>query len=91
VAEKIARVSRDRQVLCITHLPQIAAMADHHIFVSKTVVDERTRTEIRILGGEDHKMAVARMIAGDNVTAAALKNAGEMVMTAQKKKRNNEI
>jgi len=91
VAEKIALVSRNKQVLCITHLPQIAAMADYHISVTKTVVDERTRTEIKILKDDDHRLEVAKMISGDNITPAALKNAAEMVIAAEIKKRNMEI
>lgn len=91
VAEKIALVARDKQVLCITHLPQIAAMADYHISVTKTVIDERTRTEIRILKDDDHRLEVAKMISGDNLTPAAIKNAAEMIITAKAKKRNMEI
>jgi len=86
VAEKIALVSRDKQVLCITHLPQIAAMADYHISVEKIIEGERTKTAVKILGGEEHKMEVTRMISGDNVTPAALRNAAEMIATACTKK-----
>ncbi|MDR3593018.1 MAG: DNA repair protein RecN [Negativicutes bacterium] len=87
VAEKIALVSRDRQVLCVTHLPQIAAMADVHISVEKKVEGERTKTAVKILAGEDHQLEVTRMISGDNVTPAALRNAAEMIATAQSRKR----
>ena len=52
VAEKITLVSRNKQVLCITHLPQIAVMADHHIYVEKIVEKDRTRTIVRTLSDE---------------------------------------
>ncbi len=87
VAEKIALVSRDKQVLCVTHLPQIAAMADVHISVEKKIEDERTRTAVKILDRDDHQLEVTRMISGDNVTPAALRNAAEMIATARTKKK----
>jgi DNA repair protein RecN (Recombination protein N) len=90
VAEKIALVSRDKQVLCITHLTQIAAMADRHIYVEKRVAGERTNTVVTILDDNSHLEEVARMISGDNLTRAVLENAAEMIATAQSKKRKME-
>lgn len=86
VAEKIALVARNKQVLCVTHLPQIAAMADVHILVEKQIEGERTRTAVKILGMEDHKLEVTRMISGDSITPAALSNAAEMIAAASVKK-----
>jgi DNA repair protein RecN (Recombination protein N) len=86
VGEKIALVSRGKQVLCITHLPQIAAMADCHLYVEKKIVGERTTTAVKLLNPEEHLVEVTRMISGDNVTKTALDNAAEMIAAAQQKK-----
>jgi DNA repair protein RecN (Recombination protein N) len=86
VAEKIALVSRNKQVLCITHLPQIAAMADYHIYVEKTIQGDRTKTSVKILAVDEHLLEVTRMISGDNVTKVALQNASEMIDAAMLKK-----
>ncbi len=83
VAEKIALVSVDKQVLCVTHLPQVAAMADRHLAVEKHVAGDRTQTVVRILDGPAHRREVTRMISGDNMTQAALDNAAEMINSAQ--------
>jgi DNA repair protein RecN (Recombination protein N) len=86
VAEKSALVSRGKQVLCVTHLPQIAAMADVHLFVEKKIEGERTKTAVKILSEEEHHLEVTRMISGDNITPVALGNAAEMISVAQSKK-----
>lgn len=83
VAEKIAIVAGDKQVLCVTHLPQVAAMADRHLAVEKRVAGERTHTVVQILDSEAHLREVTRMISGDNPTKAALDNAAEMIAAAQ--------
>jgi len=82
VAEKIALVAADKQVLCVTHLPQVAAMADRHLAVEKRVSGERTSTVVKILDDEAHLQEVTRMISGDNPTRAALDNAAEMIAAA---------
>lgn len=83
VAEKIALVAVGKQVLCVTHLPQVAAMADRHLAVEKRVAGERTQTVVNILDGQDHLREVTRMISGDNMTQAALDNAAEMINSAR--------
>lgn len=86
VAEKIAMAAADKQVLCITHLPQIAAMADRHLSVEKKSAGERTTTIVRILDGDSRLEEVTRMVSGDNITRLALDNAREMIAAAQSKK-----
>ena len=82
VAENIARVAWQKQVLCITHLPQIASMADRHIHIEKKPVGERTQTFVRVLPEPERLNELARMIGGDPITKAGLDNAAEMVRTA---------
>lgn len=82
VAENIARVAWQKQVLCITHLPQIASMADRHIYIEKKQVGERTQTFVRVLTATERLNELARMIGGDPITKAGLENAAEMVNTA---------
>ena len=64
VAEKMAGIAGSRQVICVTHLPQLAAMADHAFLVEKTVTGERTNTSVRLLGEEERVDEVARMLTG---------------------------
>lgn len=79
VGQKLKQVSRDRQVLCITHLAQMAALADHHFLISKHVEGERTYTQVQGLDFEGRKREVARIIGGDQVTDLQLEMAGEML------------
>ena len=83
VAEKLMRVSRTRQILCITHLPQIAAMADTHFLIAKSVEKsaetvERTVTRVTALSPEEINTELARLIGGAQITAATLEAAGQM-------------
>lgn len=82
IGEKLRQVSQNRQVLCITHLPQIAAMADHHLRISKHVVKGRTFTQVDPLDWEGRKQEVARIIGGDNITQLQLDMAEEMLKKA---------
>ena len=68
IAHKIKQLSGHHQVLCITHLPQIAARADEHFRVDKTQHNKRTRTEITLLDENNRICELARMLAGDSVT-----------------------
>lgn len=86
VAEKIALVAADKQVLCITHLPQLACMADHHILIRKEVEQERTTTRVQALDETERVLELTRMVAGDNLTDLAIENAREMVALAKRKK-----
>lgn len=82
VAEKIGQVAVQKQVLCITHLPQIASMADCHIHIEKQVLDNRTQTFVKRLSAEERLVELARMIGGDPITKAGLENAAEMVQSS---------
>lgn len=82
VAEKIAQVAARKQVLCITHLPQIASMADCHIHIEKKLMEDRTQTFVRKLSAEERLAELARMIGGEPISKAGLDNAAEMVRMA---------
>ena len=86
VAEKIGQVALNKQVLCITHLPQIASMADSHIHIEKKLIDNRTQTFVYRLTAEDRLEELARMIGGEPITKAGLENAAEMVRSATEQK-----
>ncbi len=79
VGRKLAALARRRQVLCITHLPQIAAFADHHFAVEKATERGRTRSTARQLGAEDRREEIARMLGGVKVTAEAKKHAEQLL------------
>lgn len=79
VGEKLWVLTSSHQVLCITHLPQIAAFADDHFKITKQVVDDRTRTRVDRLDPEEQEQEIAAMIGGAPVSAAALENAREML------------
>ncbi len=83
VAEKLAQVSRRKQVLCVTHLPQLAAMADTHFSVEKGERGGRTYTEVILLNREQRKAELARITGGSKVTEALLKSAGELLDEAE--------
>ena len=86
VAEKVARIASARQVLCITHLPQIACMADLHIYLQKQVDGKRTYTIIRQLTKEEQLLELTRMISGNEITQIAVENATQMFESALSKK-----
>ena len=86
VGEKMFEVSSKHQVLCITHLPQIAALSDCHYFVSKRVEDGKTFTEIKTLDKYEKIKEIAKMTSGDEVSDVTLENASEMVAFAELKK-----
>ncbi len=79
VGAKLAAVSRHHQVLCITHLPQVAAQAGTHFAVTKEVSGGRTRTRIRRLSGEERVEEIARMLGGRDSTSVALRHARELL------------
>lgn len=86
VAERIALVAQYKQVLCITHLPQIACMADAHLYISKRTDEGSTATQIRPLSERERISEIARMASGADMTTASLDNAREMVTHAKMKK-----
>lgn len=86
VAEKISLVAMHKQVLCITHLPQIACMADNHLYIEKNVIDGKTQTDVQPLSTSGRINELARMASGNDVTPASLDNALEMLDNAKHKK-----
>ena len=87
VAEKMADVAARKQVLCVTHLPQIAAMADVHFSVEKGVRKGRTFTAVEALDRPRRQQELARLAAGAHITPAALESAGELLDAAESYKR----
>ncbi len=83
MAEKLAQVSRRKQVLCVTHLPQLAAMADTHFSVEKGEAKGRTYTKVVQLDRERREAELARITGGTQVTDALLKSAGELLDAAE--------
>ena len=79
VAEKLKSVARHKQVLCVTHLPQLAALADTHLLISKQERQGRTYTTVTPLDFEGRKRELARIIGGANITETTLKSAEEML------------
>ncbi|UCF94100.1 MAG: DNA repair protein RecN, partial [Desulfobacterales bacterium] len=79
VGQKLSELARRHQVICITHLPQIARCGDHHFSIAKTVRSGRTRTTIRYLDAEERFKEIARMLGGEKITRAALDHAREML------------
>ena len=79
VGNKLATLSRFHQVICITHLPQIARFGDHQFKIAKQIMNQRTATTIHKLTHEDRVNEIARMMAGENVTAKTLAHAFEMM------------
>ena len=79
VAEKLRRVATNKQVLCVTHLPQLAALANTHLLISKAEHDGRTYTKVEPLDFEGRKRELSRIIGGTNITETTLKSAEEML------------
>lgn len=88
VSEKMDLIGRNHQVICITHLPQIAAMADTHFLIEKTVESDRTTSKIHRLPQEESVAELARMLGGVSITETVLENAKEMKELAAKTKKS---
>ncbi|GEO69995.1 DNA repair protein RecN [Levilactobacillus acidifarinae] len=86
IAEKISGIAQNSQVLCITHLPQVAAMADHHFFIAKQIVGDRTETKLTRLSATKRIDELARMSAGTQVTKLAVEHAHELLTLADEVK-----
>lgn len=86
IGEKIYQISIDSQVLSITHLPQVAALCDHHYLISKSTDGERTKTAVQPLNEEERIKEIARMISGVQITEATLDHAKEMLEIAKQTK-----
>lgn len=78
VANKLKKLSSEHQIICITHLPQIAAVADTHFIIEKSTKDNRTISNITQLNEEESVMELARMLGGENISKAAVDNAREL-------------
>ena len=76
-------IARESQVLCVTHLPQIAAMADNHIYVLKEETETETTTTVTVISEEERTEEIARMIGGVSVTDLTLQNAKEILDLAK--------
>ncbi|WP_440602605.1 DNA repair protein RecN [Bacillus sp. GB_SG_008] len=90
IAEKIYRVSVNSQVLCITHLPQVASMADSHLFIRKQIVNERTVTSVTVLSQDEKVTEIARMISGVEITDLTTEHARELLSQAHRFKQAAE-
>lgn len=86
VAEKVALAACNKQVLCITHLPQMACMADGHFYITKVTERDRTYTTVHQLSADEQIMEITRMIAGKSITPIALENTAQLVAAAKIKK-----
>lgn len=90
IAEKISQIARHSQVLCITHLPQVAAISDHHFFIEKKVANARTKTTVNALDAAQKVDEIARMLSGSEITPLTQQHAAELIKqaTAIKQKQN---
>jgi DNA repair protein RecN (Recombination protein N) len=82
VGQKLKALSRVQQVLCVTHLPQIAAFADQHFLIEKQEKQRRTQTSVRLLTAQERAEEIARMISGATVTETSLRHAEQMLKTS---------
>ena len=83
VGSKLKALSRSQQVLCVTHLPQIAAFADQHFLVDKREQQGRTKTAIRLLDEASRTEEVARMLSGAKLTETSMRHAEQMLKTSR--------
>jgi len=84
IGQKLKQVSKGRQIICVTHLAQVACYANHHLLIEKNVRNNRTYTEVRALSSNERVQEIARIIGGADITDTVLKNAEEMLNLAQK-------
>jgi DNA repair protein RecN (Recombination protein N) len=83
VGQKLRSLARGQQVICITHLPQIAAFAEQHFLIEKTEKAGRTRTQVRQMNETERTQEVARMLSGATLTETSLKHAEQMIRAAK--------
>lgn len=89
IAYKLSDIGRQKQTLCVTHLPQIAAMGDHHLLISKSVRGERSYTNVQPMDEKARAREIARMISGESITELSLQNANELLHKAAEYKRGS--
>ena len=85
VGKKLSQLSADSQVLCVTHQAQIAAFADNHLFISKSVHDDRTFTQVASLDDDGRVRELARIVGGEEITDSALNHARQLLNSAREK------
>lgn len=83
IGQKLRQISRIRQVICVTHLAQIAVMADNHLLIEKNIVSDRTVTNVKTLDHEGRKYEIARIMGGENITELMLQNADELLSSVK--------
>ena len=91
VGEKLQKIAKNHQVILITHLPQIAAKADHHFLIEKTVEDGATHTRIHPLEEKESIEELARLLGGDEISEASLENARELKAKSKAKKQQKNM
>jgi DNA repair protein RecN (Recombination protein N) len=91
IAEKIANISRSSQVLCITHLPQVAAMADQQLLIEKEVMGKRTMTKLTEVTGKNRVQELSRMMSGSEITTLTLEHATELLSIAEQRKKLSHV
>ena len=91
IAEKIANISQSSQVLCITHLPQVAAMADQQLLIEKEVMGARTMTKLTEVTGNYRVQELSRMMSGAEITPLTLEHATELLSIAQERKKISHV
>lgn len=87
IAQKLGEISRRKQTLCVTHLPQLAAMGDHHLLIKKSLSEEYTFTDVFNLNEEERVSELARMLSGDAITELSMQNAAELLERAAANKK----
>jgi len=83
VSEALEKLSTDKQVICITHLPQIASRADHHLYIDKTMKEDKTSVNARYLNHEEKLTAIAKLFSGDSVTKEGITSAQQFMDQAR--------
>ena len=83
VSEALEKLSTDKQVICITHLPQIASRADHHLYINKTMKEDKTSVNARYLNHEEKLTAIAKLFSGDTVTKEGITSAQQFMDQAR--------
>jgi len=82
VGRKLKQLARTKQVLCVTHLPQIASFADQHYLIEKRESGGRTKTSVRVLDSGERTKEIARMMSGAKLTDTSLKHAEQMIKSS---------
>ena len=88
IAWKLGEISRSKQTLCVTHLPQLASMVDHHLLIKKSLSEEYTYTDVFSLNEEERVQELARMLSGDAITELSMRNAAELLERAASNKKS---